>query len=36
MLTIFIAWPLAGLTWLAFLGEKVATDLKILSGKTSA
>ncbi|MEM7026451.1 MAG: TRAP transporter small permease subunit, partial [Pseudomonadota bacterium] len=23
MLTIYIAWPLAGLTWLAFLGEKV-------------
>jgi TRAP-type C4-dicarboxylate transport system permease small subunit len=35
MLAIFIAWPLAGLTWLAFIGEKMAADLKILTGKTS-
>lgn len=32
MLTIYIAWPLAGLTWLAFLGEKVLEDLKTIRG----
>jgi TRAP-type C4-dicarboxylate transport system permease small subunit len=30
MLTIYIAWPLAGLTWLAFLGEKLVADLRQL------
>jgi TRAP-type C4-dicarboxylate transport system permease small subunit len=33
MLSIYIAWPLAGLTWLAFLGEKVMEDIKILKGE---
>ncbi|MEM7045956.1 MAG: TRAP transporter small permease [Pseudomonadota bacterium] len=33
MLTIYIAWPLAGLTWLAFLGEKVVEDVGILRGR---
>ena len=33
MWTIFIAWPLAGLTWLAFLGERLTADLKILREK---
>ena len=32
MLTIYIAWPLAGVTWLAFLGEKVVEDVKIMRG----
>ncbi len=32
MLTIYIAWPIAGLTWLAFLGEKVFEDINILKG----
>jgi TRAP-type C4-dicarboxylate transport system permease small subunit len=33
MLSIYIAWPLAGLTWLAFLGEKFMEDIKILKGE---
>ena len=33
MLTIYIAWPLAGVTWLAFLGEKFFEDLRILRGE---
>jgi TRAP-type transport system small permease protein len=33
MLTIYIAWPLAGLTWLIFLAEKFHEDLKILRGE---
>jgi TRAP-type C4-dicarboxylate transport system permease small subunit len=33
MLSIYIAWPLAGVTWLAFLGEKFLEDLKILKGE---
>jgi len=32
MLSIYIAWPLAGLTWLVFLGEKVIEDIKIMQG----
>jgi len=32
MLTIYIAWPLAGVTWLAFLGEKLAEDIRMLRG----
>lgn len=35
MLSIFIAWPLTGLTWLLFLGEKTLTDTKILFGTES-
>ena len=30
MLAIFIAWPLAGVTWLVFLGEKLIKDFKLL------
>ena len=30
MLSIYIAWPLAGLTWLLFLSEKLVEDWKIL------
>lgn len=33
MLSIYIAWPLAGFTWLAFLGEKFLEDIKILRGE---
>lgn len=33
MLSIYIAWPLAGLTWLAFLGEKFLEDIQILKGR---
>ncbi|HET6468097.1 MAG TPA: TRAP transporter small permease [Geminicoccaceae bacterium] len=32
MLSIYVAWPLAGLPWLAFLGERVAADLRRLRG----
>jgi len=32
MLTIYIAWPLAGLTWLLFLAEKFVQDIRILRG----
>ena len=35
MLTIYIAWPLAGLTWLVFLGEKFLEDIKIMRGDIS-
>jgi TRAP-type C4-dicarboxylate transport system permease small subunit len=30
---IHIAWPVTGVTWLAFLGEQLLTDLKIISGR---
>jgi TRAP-type C4-dicarboxylate transport system permease small subunit len=30
LLTIYIAWPLAGLTWFAFLGEKLIEDFRLL------
>ena len=33
MLTIYIAWPLAGITWVAFLGEKFREDVRILRGE---
>ncbi len=33
MVTIYIAWPLAGVTWLAFLAEHVVADLRILLGR---
>jgi TRAP-type C4-dicarboxylate transport system permease small subunit len=33
MLTIYIAWPLAGLTWVAFLGEKFVEDWRIFRGE---
>ena len=36
MLTIYIAWPLAGLTWLAFLGEKAVEDINILKGNQAS
>jgi TRAP-type transport system small permease protein len=33
MLTIYIAWPLAGVTWLLFLGEKFREDWRIYRGE---
>jgi len=33
---IHIAWPIAGLSWIAFLGEQFADDLRILFGKTQS
>ena len=30
MWTIFIAWPIAGITWLLFIGESFFTNLRIL------
>ncbi len=30
LLTIYIAWPVAGLTWILFLGEKLIEDVKRL------
>jgi hypothetical protein len=33
MLSIYIAWPIAGLTWVAFLGEKFREDVRILRGE---
>lgn len=30
MVTIYIAWPLAGAVWLIFLGEKIARDIRYI------
>ncbi|MFY7963138.1 MAG: TRAP transporter small permease [Elsteraceae bacterium] len=32
---IHIAWPIAGFSWIAFLGEQFVDDFKILAGKSS-
>src|SRR5687768_16956906 len=32
MVWIFAAWPLAGLSWLAFLAEGITADLRIFRG----
>ncbi|MFC1455594.1 TRAP transporter small permease [Microvirga arabica] len=32
---IHIAWPIAGLSWLLFLGEQAYDDIRILSGKSA-
>jgi TRAP-type C4-dicarboxylate transport system permease small subunit len=32
---IHIAWPIAGVTWLAFLGEQVLDDLRVLFGRSA-
>jgi TRAP-type C4-dicarboxylate transport system permease small subunit len=32
MTYIFVAWPLAGFTWLLFLGERFLADLRIVRG----
>ena len=31
---IHVAWPLAGATWIVFLGEQAWDDLRIFSGRT--
>ena len=33
MLSIHIAWPLAGICWLLFLSEKIIDDLRIYRGE---
>ncbi len=33
MMYIFIAWPVAGVTWALFLGEVFVADLRVLSAK---
>ena len=33
---IHVAWPLAGLTWTVFLGEKFVDNIRILRGRTTA
>ncbi|HUP30086.1 MAG TPA: TRAP transporter small permease [Usitatibacter sp.] len=33
MTYIFIAWPVAGLTWLLFLGEAFVRDARVLAGR---
>lgn len=30
---IHIAWPVTGLSWIAFLGEQVVSDLRIIAGR---
>jgi TRAP-type C4-dicarboxylate transport system permease small subunit len=30
---IHVAWPVTGVSWLAFLGEQMLDDLKIISGR---
>ncbi len=35
MWTIFIAWPVAGITWMLFIGESFAVNLRILRGGES-
>ena len=32
MAWIFVAWPMAGFTWLVFLGERFVANLRILGG----
>lgn len=33
---IFVAWPLAGLTWIVFLGERFLTDVRTLTARPAA
>jgi hypothetical protein len=33
---IHIAWPMTGLTWIAFVGPQIVDDLKIIIGKTQS
>ena len=32
---IHVAWPITGFSWIAFLGEQVVNDLRIISGRNS-
>ena len=36
MVYIFVAWPLAGVTWLLFLAERLRSDLRIIRGDATA
>jgi len=36
MVWIFIAWPLAGFTWVVFLGERILANLRLLAGTDKA
>jgi hypothetical protein len=36
MIAIFIAWPLAGVTWLLFLGERMAEAWRALGDRSPA
>jgi TRAP-type C4-dicarboxylate transport system permease small subunit len=33
MWTIFVAWPVAGITWMLFIGESFVANLRVLRGK---
>jgi TRAP-type transport system small permease protein len=33
---IFVAWPLAGATWLLFLGEAFRDNFRVLAAKDAA
>jgi TRAP-type C4-dicarboxylate transport system permease small subunit len=33
MVLIYAAWPIAGLTWLVFLGEKLVDNIKLWRGE---
>ena len=34
--TIHVAWPLTGLAWIVFLGEQVAHEIGVLTGRLPA
>ena len=34
MIAIYIAWPLTGVTWILFLGEKLADNIKLFRGNS--
>ena len=34
MWMIFIAWPMAGVTWMLFLGESFLANLRVLTGRS--
>jgi TRAP-type C4-dicarboxylate transport system permease small subunit len=36
MVWIFIAWPLAGFTWVVFLGERFLANLRLIAGTSRA
>ena len=36
MVWIFVAWPLAGFTWVVFLGERFLASLRVLAGTSKA
>ena len=36
MVWIFVAWPLAGFTWVVFLGERFVGNLRLIAGPSKA